>query len=130
MTNQVIVVTPPDDVFLKDGVRVLCVDLRSEHTQVVSDAVNLLKSNETLIVYVWKKENSVNWLLDKKQKSQIILFNAESDYEQIVGYIAAQANSYYFGTLRNLQEVNDKAIYDKDQLLNVLEITLKQHEKR
>lgn len=130
MTDRVIVVTPPDDLPLKDGIRILCVDLKSDQTQVVSDAFNLLEANETLITYIWKIGNPVEWLLDKKQKSQLILFNAESDYELIVGYMAAQANSYYFGTLKTLNKANDCAIYDTTQMLNILENIIKNYEKR
>ncbi len=130
MTDRVIVVTPPDDVPLKDGVRILCVDLTSSQTQIVSDAFNLLETNETMITYIWKSGNPVEWFLDKKQKSQLILFNAESEHDLIIGYTAAQANSYYFGTLRSLQDANDCAIYDKDQLFNTLEKIIKRYEKK
>jgi len=130
MTDRVLIVTPPDDVPLKDGIRILCVDLTSEQTQIVSDALNLLETYETVITYVWKTGNSTDWLLDKKQKSQLVLFNADSNYDLIVGYMAAQANSHYFGTLRSLQGANDCALYDKEQLVNILERTINSHKTK
>ena len=130
MTDRVLIVTPPDDVPLKDGIRILCVDLTSEQTQIVSDSLNLLEAYETVITYIWKTSHSTDWLLDKKQKSQLILFNADSNYDLIVGYIAAQSNSHYFGTLRSLRGANDCTLYDKDQLVNILEQTIKRHKTK
>jgi len=130
MTDRVIIVTPPDDVPLKDGIRILCVDLTTPQTQIISDSFNLLEHGATIITYVWATGNSIDWLLDKKQKSQIILFNAESQHDLIVGYLTAQSNSYYFGTLKSLHDANDCAIYDKDQLFNILERTIKNYEKK
>lgn len=130
MTERVIVVTPPDDVPLKDGVRILCVDLTSYQTQIVSDALKQLETDDTVITYIWRADNSVDWLLDKKQKSQVILFNAESKNELIVGYMAAQATSYYFGSLRSLNLANDYAVYDNNQLVAILENAVISHKKR
>ena len=130
MTERVIIVTPPDDVPLKDGVRILCADLTPEQTQIVSDAVKQLEIKDTVILYVWRSGNPSDWLIDKKQKAQTILFNAESENQLIVGYLTAQPTSYYFGTLRGLKVANGFAIYDTDQLINILENTIKYYEKR
>ena len=58
---------------------------------------------------------------DKKHKSDIIIFNADSDNDIVVGYLAAQTNSYYFGNLKLLSTVNRSAIYNTDQLYDLLE---------
>jgi hypothetical protein len=63
--------------------------------------------------------------MDKVIKSDFILFNADSPNngatELIIGYIAAQPNSYYFGNLRDLNLVNKSVIYNSDQIINILE---------
>jgi hypothetical protein len=43
--------------------------------------------------------------------------------ELIIGYIAAQPQSYYFGTLRDLHLANDRAIYNTNDILSLLEKT-------
>lgn len=130
MTDRVILVTPPDDVAAKDGVRILLVDLTSPQSKIVSDSINLLEDSQTLIVYSWTNGSDTQWLLDKKQKSQIILFNAESTNDLITGYITAQPNAHYFGILKSLHHANDCAIYDVTQLVDLLERTIKQYEKK
>jgi hypothetical protein len=120
MTEKVILVTPPDDILI-DGTRILLVDLNNAQTQIISDALNQLSSNDTIIAYMWNNTNSIDWLLDKKHKSAAIIFNAESDNEIIVGYMAAQKNSHYFGILKSLTEANKCAIYNTDQVFNLLE---------
>jgi hypothetical protein len=124
MTEKILVVTPPDDTLL-NGIRILHVELTEEQSQIVSTA--LLNSNiqHTVINYVWKMGDSVTWLMDKVVKSDFILFNADTTNngatELIIGYIAAQPNSYYFGTLRDLNLVNNSVIYNSDQIINLLE---------
>jgi hypothetical protein len=123
MSDKILVVTPPDDTLL-NGIRILHVELTEEHSQIVSTA--LLNSNiqHTVINYVWKMGDSVAWLMDKIVKSDFILFNADtpnSATELIIGYAAAQPNSYYFGTLRDLNLVNNSVIYNSDQIINLLE---------
>lgn len=120
MTDKVIVVTPPDDILI-DGIRILLVDLDSSQTQCISDALNQLTDNSTIITYLWNSTNDVDWLLDKKQKSQLIIFNANSDNDIIIGYMAAQKNSHYFGILRSLTAVNNCVIYNTDEVHNLLE---------
>jgi hypothetical protein len=124
MTEKILVVTPPDDTLL-NGIRILHVELNEEQSQIVSSA--LLQSNtpHTIINYVWKMGDSVEWLMDKVIKSNFILFNADRPNngatELIIGYIAAQPSSYYFGTLRDLNLVNNSVIYNSDQIINLLE---------
>lgn len=124
MTDKVIIVTPPDDILI-DGVRILLVDLDNSQTQLISDALNQLTDDVTIITYLWNSTNSVDWLLDKKHKSQLIIFNADSDNDIIVGYMAAQKNSHYFGILRSLTAVNNCVIYNTDQIHNLLEKVIK-----
>lgn len=118
MTDKVILVTPPDDVLL-DGLRLLLIDLSPEQSSVVSTALTTIESF-TVIAYVWKSSNDIDWLFDKKHKANLIIFNADSQNETLVGYFAAQKNSYYFGNLKSLQSVNKSAIYSIDQCCDIL----------
>lgn len=118
MTDKVVIVTPPDDVLL-DGIRILLVDLQPEQSKIISDALTQI-NDATVIAYVWKIGEDLDWLLDKKHKSQLIFFNADSQNETLVGYLAAQRKSYYFGNLKSLQSVNNSAIYNTDQCCDIL----------
>ena len=126
MTDKVILVTPPDDI-LVDAVRFLLVDLTRDQTQHISDTLARLDSFKTIVLYMWNSNDSVEWLLDKKLKSQGILFNADSDNDLITGYMAAQPNAHYFGTLRSLGNANNRAIYNIDQIYNLMEKTIDQN---
>jgi hypothetical protein len=124
MTDKILVVTAPDDTPI-DGIRVLLVELNEEQSQIVSNALLTSTSKYDIITYAWKMGDSVSWLIDKKTKSDIIIFNADATpngaIELIIGYIAAQPNSYYFGNLKSLSEANDSAIYTTDHILQILE---------
>jgi predicted DNA binding protein len=126
MSNKVLLVTPSDDVLL-DGIRILLVDLVPEQQQIISDALTQLVSIPNIILYVWNSTNDINWLLDKKSKSDAIIFNADSENDVIIGYMAAQSNSHYFGTLKILSMVNNSTIYNIDQVSTILENIIKQH---
>lgn len=128
MTDKVLVVTAPDDSLI-DGIRVLLVELNSEQSQIVSNSLLTVDTPYAIVAYAWKTADSVEWLLDKKSKSDIIIFNAEAD-ELIVGYIAAQPNSYYFGNLKSLAKANDSAIYTTDQILTLLEKAKDYYDKK
>lgn len=119
MTDKVIVVTAPDDVLL-DGIRLLLVNLNQEQGKCISDALMAFQNSNIVITYVWNQE-SVNWLLDKKLKSKLIFFNADTDNDMLNGYLSAQPNSHYFGTLKDLHIVNNRAIYNVEDILNLLE---------
>ena len=127
MTDKVIIVTPPDDV-LYDGLRILLVDLDQEQTQIISDGLTLSTTIPTTVTYVWKTGNSIDWLIDKKHKSDIIIFNASSENDIVIGYMAAQLNSYYFGILKSLGDVNNSAIYNVDQFSIILNNKIKQYQ--
>jgi len=129
MSNQIIIVTNPDEV-LADGFRILTMDLSSAQSLMVSTALSQLKSTSLIVIYVWNTGDDVDWLLDKKQKSSMILFNADSTNDLIVGYLAAQSSSYYYGTLKSLSKTNTKAIYDVSQTLHLLENFIENYEQR
>ena len=126
MTDKVLLVTAPDDV-LVDGIRILLVDIVPEQQQIISDALTRLDNSPDVIVYVWNSTNSTSWLLDKKLKSDAIIFNANSENDVIIGYMAAQSNSHYFGTLKILSMVNNSTIYNIDQVLIILENIINQY---
>jgi hypothetical protein len=124
MSDKILVVTPPDDTLI-NGIRILHVELNEEQSMIVSSALMNSNTQHTVVNYVWKMGDSVEWLMDKVIKSDFILFNADSPNngatELIIGYIAAQPNSYYFGNLRALNLVNSSVIYNSDQIINILE---------
>lgn len=123
MSEKVIIVTAPDDV-VYDGFRVLLVDLDNSHTAAMSQILNQLEFSNNAIFYMWKTGDDVEWLLDKKHKADYIVFNANSENDIIIGYLAAQKNAYYFGTLKTLDKANNRAIYNIDQILDLLERTI------
>lgn len=133
MSNSAIVVTPPDDTLL-DGVRILLVDLSPEQTQIISDSLKELDYTGRAILYFWKMGNPVDWLLSMKPKADLIIFNADARangaIELIIGYMAAHSNSHYFGTLRDLNKVNDSIIYAKEDLKELLLTTLENYETK
>jgi hypothetical protein len=130
VSDKIVLVTPPDDI-LQDGIRLLLVDLDTDQTNILSDALKSLTESTSSIVYIWHSlTDDVEWMLEKKHKSDVILFNAASDNDLIIGYLAAQLNSHYFGTLKSLHNINSSAIYNTDQIINILETVIKQNEKR
>ena len=122
MTDKIIVVTPPDDILL-DGPRLLLVNLDQEQLQAVSTAVMTLDiEDHTVITFVWKLGDSIEWMLNTKLKSKIIIFNADMlDNELINGYLLAQGNSYYFGNLKDLHLANNRVLYNSDDVKILLE---------
>jgi len=132
MKNQITFVSPPDDV-LHDAIRILLVELDQDQTQLISEAFLTFESLPPTVLYVWRMGDSIEWLLDKKSKTDLIVFNANASpngaIELIIGYIAAQSNSYYLGTLKDLNKANPRAIYDIDSLKEILTIQFKKYEK-
>jgi hypothetical protein len=126
MTDKVLLVTAPDDVLI-DGIRILLVDIVPEQQQIISDALTQLDNSPDIVLYVWNSTNDTSWLLDKKLKSDAIIFNASSENDVIIGYMAAQSNSHYFGTLKILSMVNNSTIYNIDQVSTILENVIKQY---
>jgi len=124
MTDKILVVTPPDDILL-DGIRITHVGLTEEQSQIISSALMQTTLPHTIINYVWKMGDPVEWLLDKIPKSNLIIFNSDTEIngaiELILGWVAAQPQSYYFGILRDLHLANNRVIYNSDDILNLLE---------
>jgi hypothetical protein len=112
-------VTAPDDTLVNGG-RIAVIDLTVDQTALISTALTELDSISCIVTYVWSEQDDVSWALDKIQKSQIIIFNADSINQTLVGYIAGKMNSYYFGTLKSLNQVNNSVIYDVDQCKTIL----------
>ena len=129
MTNKILVITPPDDTVLQ-GLRITHVNLTNEQTAIVSQAILKNNLSHNVINYVWHIGNPISWLLQMKSKSNLIIFNADSDPESdmITGYLAADPRSYYFGTLRDLHVANDRVILNSDEILNLLETISKYHD--
>lgn len=127
MTDKILIITPPDDILL-DGIRILHVDLTDEQSQLVSSALLSFNIQNTIINYVWKINNPIDWLFDKKIKSDLIFFNADSINQTIVGYLSAHSKSYYFGNLKDLQLTNNSAIYSVNDILTLLEKVSKNYE--
>ncbi len=124
MTDRILVVTPPDDILL-DGIRISHVNLNEEQSNIVSAALLNSTLPHTIINYVWKMGNPVDWLLDKIAKSDLVIFNADGPVDPgrdvIIGWTAAQPRSYYFGNLKDLHQANDRAIYSVEELTTLLE---------
>lgn len=114
MIDKITIVTSPDDVY-STGFRILTVDLTTDQLNVVSTAIKNLDSECNIIVYVWKSGSEITWLLDKVYKSNVIIFNAESSDQTLIGFLAAQHKSSYFGDLRTIKEVNKSVIFDHKQ---------------
>jgi hypothetical protein len=122
MNDKITLVTPPDDI-LEDGLRILLVGLIPEQSNVVSDALAKVNDIPNTIVYMADdvKSDELEWVLDKKLKSCIIIFNADMGNQYLAGYLASQRNAYYFGSLKGLELINKKAIYSVEQLIALLE---------
>ena len=128
MTNKVLLVTSPDDV-LDDGLRILMVGLTNDQTNLISQALTRLGNIPTIVGYI-VNGTEVEWFLDKKPKCDLIIFNADSENDVIIGYMAAQSNSYYFGNLKSLSQANQNAIYDSEQIFNLLENAIEHYGRK
>jgi len=119
MNNKITMVTSPDDI-LQDGFRILTYGLTPDQSNLLSTA--LLKTNKPhIIVYIDNGQNDDQWVLDKKAKSSIIYFNAESFNQTMVGYLAAQPNSYYFGNLPSISNANINKLNSIDAIEKTME---------
>ena len=128
MTERVLIVTDPDDTVL-DGFRMMTVDLDSEQSQAVSTSLLNIKLSTRIILYCWNSDHSTHWFLDKKSKCDLIVFNANSYNDLIVGYLSAQPNSHYFGNLRLLAGANNSRIYAQEDCQLLLEYAITQNGK-
>lgn len=126
MTDKVVLVTYPDDV-LDDAVRILLVDLTEDQSNIVSQSLTELESIPLVVAYSWKIGDRIDWLIDKTHKSQLIIFNADSDDLTLVGYYAGKLNSFYFGDIGQMQIVNRSAIFDVVQTKEILKHTFRKY---
>jgi hypothetical protein len=129
MNSSAFVITYPDDLLI-DATRLLLVDLDSSQTQLVSDALKQIDYQGSVILYYCNSTENTDWLLDKKHKSDIIFFNADSTNDLMIGYLSAQPNSYYFGTLRLLLKVAGPAIYTLEECTNILLTSVEENETK
>lgn len=116
MIDSITIVSPPDDFFI-DGKRVLCYDLTHEQSFTFSNYLKENSFDQSLIIYTCRAFENDEWLIDKKQKSDIIIFNAESQDTYMVGYLAAHPNSFYFGNLKSLKICNNREINDMEKII-------------
>jgi hypothetical protein len=128
INSSAFIITPPDDI-TRESFRVVCVDLTVEQSQEISKAVTELDYEGYISIYVWRSGDPISWVLDKNQKSDLIIFNAESIHQSLVGFLAAYKKSYYFGVLKEIAEINDKNIYNSCDIKEILERKLKKDEK-
>jgi hypothetical protein len=113
--NKFYLVTAPDDVTY-DSKKIICVGLDESQKEIVSQALHRFETVPTTVLYVWNNADSMEWLLDKKQKCDMIIFNANNEDKSLVGYFTAHDKAYYMGKLGVLSQVNNRVIYDIDQL--------------
>jgi hypothetical protein len=123
MIDKILLVTEPDDV-VQDGPRILTVDLSPEHNQIISDSLSEISVFPNIIIYSWIAGNDIPWLIDKSRKAQLIIFNAESQDQTIIGYMAAKSNAFYFGNLRSLNQVNRSVLFDSNDTKEILTKTM------
>jgi hypothetical protein len=126
--NKLLLVTPPDDTNI-DGLRILLVGISHDKTNLISTALTQLPSIPNTVLYMWAAGNDISWLMDKKNKSHLIIFDVENLPGELIGYFSAQLNSYYFGHLRDLGIINNNSILDVDQCYQLLENTITTYEK-
>jgi hypothetical protein len=112
--NKVYLVTAPDDVTY-DSKRIICVGLDETQREIVSQTLQRFETVPTTVLYVWNNGESQEWLLDKKQKCDLIIFNANNEEKAVVGYFAAHDNAYYMGELGMLSQINNRIIHDTDE---------------
>ena len=128
MSNQITLVTAPDDV-LHPALRILLVDLSKEQTQIVSEALMSFDKIPSIVTYVWSATDSEEWLVDKRLKSQVVFFNAASEKPEIIGYLSAQPNTYYFGTLKSLAFINNRTIYSTEDFKDIIAKQITKYEQ-
>jgi len=124
--NNITLVTAPDDIHI-DANRILAFDLTVAQSKMISDALTHLDNLPDTVMYIAKSNDNPQWILDKKLKSSIILFNADSDNQTFVGYLAAQQRSYYFGTLKSIGQANTYLLKNMDDITTMMEESTIKH---
>jgi hypothetical protein len=113
------VVTPPDDVLIPSK-RILLVNLTAEQTGIISNALLTSENQDPAVIYVWQSGQCSDWVLDKKIKSNLIVFDANAEDCLITGIMACDTKAHYFGTLFNYRSINTNAIVDIAKLKKLL----------
>lgn len=119
MSNKIILVSEPDDLNV-DGFRILLFDLNDIQGEIFTRAITGLDDVPQTVVYTFRYGQDSAWLLDKYHKADLIIFNADSLNELMVGFLAGKRNSYYFGNLKTLNEVNKSVIHSVDDCQELL----------
>lgn len=131
MNDKILIVTAPDDSLLQ-GIRILHLALSPDQSSLISNALMNSSIHKNVINYLWKEGHPLDWFFDKAYKSDIIIFNADAANNlymaTLIGWIAGFKKSYYFGTLKDLHRVNDRAIYNTEGLINLMEKIGKNHD--
>lgn len=120
MSDKILLVTDPDDSF-EQGLRILVAYLEPDQSSLISDCLLGFQSMPNIIMYSANELSDNRWMIDKIQKSDLIIFNADSSNQTMVGYLAGKMNSCYFGNLKDLFVVNTAVILDPHQLKENLE---------
>ena len=128
MSNKISLVSFPDDLN-QDSLRICLIGLNQSQTSIISDSLNLLDYAPDTIIYVWNGED-YSWLMDKKLKSELLIFNAEYENQELVGYFSAHTNAYYLGNLKTLSIINKRVIHDVDQLILILKESIIKYEQQ
>ena len=128
MSDKILMVTEPDDSFL-EGSRIFLFDLDPEQYAIFSSALLNFESVPATIVYNSNFSTNINWIIDKVLITDLIIFNANSENQQLVGYFSAKFKTHYFGNLRDLSLVNNSVIFDLHQMKEILENTFNKNGK-
>lgn len=128
MSDKILIVTNPDDTYI-EGVRIFVFDLTSDQYSILSRGLLDFDQIPSVVIYNASISTNITWILDKIFKSDIIIFNASSEHQHLVGYLTSKFNSYYFGDLRDLSLVNNSVIFDIHQLKEILERQFEKHGK-
>lgn len=119
MNNKIVLVTAPDDLST-DGVRLCLVNLNQDQLNILTQVLSTLQTAVPVIAYIWNPKDPYEWFLDKKLKSDVILFNSQSHTQTLNGYLSAHKNCYYFGTLREVTHLYNKEITSTEQLGSIV----------
>lgn len=111
--------TPPDDV-LVDAKRILLFDPTIEQTQLISSCLSSNNFECDIVFYIWRSGEDIDWLLDKILKYDIVILNADTDHQSMLGYLFSKPDSYYMGNIRSLSKLKNSAINDIDHLNTIL----------
>ena len=99
VNDKIILVSDPDDI-LDDGFRILLFDLDDVQGEIFTRAITSLDDVHQTVIYTFRYGQDTNWLLDKYHRADLIIFNADSLNDLMVGFFAGKRNSYYFGNLK------------------------------